>query len=157
MTNYLFSEFPSLHVAVGNRFESCEEFKPTDFLSVVHVQYRGTQVVKLNGIVTGRFVTLYQNGTGVLQLSEVMVFGTLPVQVSPQLNLLKDGIWMCQKSYFILSRVTIWISCSCSHEWKFRCWWDAMVLVPVSEPGFWETSLAELNLIQRNCHTSCGW
>ena len=68
MLNHLFSEFPSLHVAVGNRFESCKEFDPTDFLSVAHVQYRGTQVVTLNETVSGRFVTLYLNGTGILQL-----------------------------------------------------------------------------------------
>ena len=68
MINYLFSETLSLHVAVGNRFESCEEFDPTDFLSAAHVQYKGTRIVTLNKTVTGRFVTLYLNGTGVLQL-----------------------------------------------------------------------------------------
>ena len=78
MIKYLFSETLSLHVAVGNRFESCEEFDPTDFLSVAHVQYRGMQVVTLNETVTGRFVTLYLNGTGVLQLYDVMVFGASP-------------------------------------------------------------------------------
>ena len=79
MINYLFSEFPSLHVAVGNRFESCEEFKPTDFLSIANVQYKGTQVVTLNEAVSGRFVTLYLNGMGNLQLYEVVVFGASPV------------------------------------------------------------------------------
>ena len=121
MTNYLFSEFPSLHVAVGNRFESCEEFKPTDFLSVAHVQYRGMQVVKLNGIVTGRFVTLYLNGTGVLQLSEVMVFGTLPVQGKSSTKPIEG--WHLNVPKILLHSVKSdnLNFCSCSHEWKFRC------------------------------------
>ena len=79
MINYLFSETLSLHVAVGNQFESCEEFDPTDFLSIAHVQYKETQVVTLNETVTGRFVTLYLNGTGILQLYHVEVFGASPV------------------------------------------------------------------------------
>ena len=79
ITNYLFSESLSLHVAVGNRFESCEKFDPTDFLSIANVQYKGTQMVTLNETVSGRFVTLYLNGIGTLQLYEVVVFGASPV------------------------------------------------------------------------------
>ena len=77
--NSLFSETLSLLVAVGNRFESCEEFDTTDFLSVANVQDKGTQQVALNETVSGRYVSLYLNGTGILQLYEVMVFGASPV------------------------------------------------------------------------------
>ena len=120
MINYLFLEFQSLHVAVGNRFESCEEFKPTEFLSVAHVQYRGTREVTLNETVTGRFVTIYLNGAGVLQLYQVMVFGTSPVPGKSSTKPI-EGLHLNVPSILLHSVKSGNLNCSRrSHEWKFR-------------------------------------
>ena len=120
MLNHLFSEFPSLHVAVGNRFESCKEFDPTDFLSVAHVQYRGTQVVTLNETVSGRFVGLYLNGTGILQLYEVMVFGTYHVLGKSSTKPI-EGLHLNVPKILLHSINSGNLNCSrSSHEWKFR-------------------------------------
>ena len=60
-------------VAVGNQFKSCDLFEPNDFRAIAHVRGSGTQRVTLNETVTGRFVSLYLNETGVLQLYDVEV------------------------------------------------------------------------------------
>ena len=71
-------------VAVGNRFQSCDWFEPSDFRAIAHVRGSGTQRVTLseivtgNDIVTGRFVGLYLNETGVLQLYDVEVCAASP-------------------------------------------------------------------------------
>ena len=118
--NHLFSETLSLHVAVGNRFESCEEFRPTDFLSIAHVQYRGTQLVTLNETVRGRFVTLYLNGTGVLQLYEVMVFGASRVQGKSSTKII-EGLHLNVPKILLHSVKSSNLNCSrCSHEQNFR-------------------------------------
>ena len=61
-------------VGVGNHFESCEDFKPSDFRSIAQVQYSGSHRVIVNE--TGRIVTLHLNGTGDLQLKQVIVCST---------------------------------------------------------------------------------
>ena len=121
MINYLFSETLSLLVAVGNRFESCEEFDPTDFLSIAHVQDKGTQQVTLNETVSGRFVSLYLNGTGILQLYEVMVFGTSLVQGKPSTKPI-EGLHLNVPKILLHSIESGNLNCSmCSHERKLRC------------------------------------
>ena len=66
-----------LSVAVGNQFDSCEEFDPWDYNPLTHVhEYERTgrtHILTLGEAVRGRYVTVYLNKTGALQLCEVEV------------------------------------------------------------------------------------
>ena len=66
-------------VGFGNRFETCDLFEPTDFSFTAHAGMGGTRKVILNETVVARFVTIYLNGTGALQLSDVQVCAESPI------------------------------------------------------------------------------
>ena len=66
-----------LSVAIGNQFDSCEQFDPWNYNAFTHAhEYERTgrtHILTLSEAVRGRYMTVYLNQTGALQLCEVEV------------------------------------------------------------------------------------
>ena len=66
-----------LSIGIGNQFDSCQQFDPQSYDPSTHAQEYEitgrTHIMTLSKAVRGRYVTVYLNDTGSLQLCEVEV------------------------------------------------------------------------------------